>query len=213
MEDSSSGGGGGHRGGHQQHDLHATMVNFRIIYMVQHMVGITIVVLMGAWVSLFLGGLGIADPKLEFNWHPVLMTIGMVYMYGNCKQHNEKRKKRSLSIQNCSFRLRTTQRSHCSVPWPSVRSQETLESLACRSARLRHGAGHRCSGRRIRFAQLRESTDTESVLAALVDRSGGGDSVRLAGQRSMRMRSASGIVVAKYRLHPPFHDRSGLAAV
>lgn len=73
----------GHR--HQRDDLHANMVNFRIIYMVQHMVGITIVILMFCWVAMYLGGLGISDPKLEFNYHPILMTIGMVYMYGNCK--------------------------------------------------------------------------------------------------------------------------------
>lgn len=73
-------------GGHQPvRDLHTTMVNFRIIYMIQHMVGVTIIILMCAWVSLFLGGFGTSHPSIEFNWHPVLMTIGMVYMYGNCK--------------------------------------------------------------------------------------------------------------------------------
>lgn len=66
-------------------DQHASLVNFRIIYMVQHMVGVTIVILMCAWVTLFLGGFGYSQPQLEFNWHPVLMTVGMVYMYGNCE--------------------------------------------------------------------------------------------------------------------------------
>lgn len=65
--------------------MHTSMVNFRIIYMIQHMVGVTIIILMCAWVSLFLGGFGTSHPSIEFNWHPVLMTVGMVYMYGNCE--------------------------------------------------------------------------------------------------------------------------------
>ena len=25
------------------------------------------------------------NPKLEFNWHPLLMTIGLIFLYGNGK--------------------------------------------------------------------------------------------------------------------------------
>lgn len=66
-------------------DQQRHMVNFRIIYIVMHLVGITMIVLMCAWVSIFLGGVGVSQPQLEFNWHPVLMTVGMLYLYGNSK--------------------------------------------------------------------------------------------------------------------------------
>lgn len=62
------------------------LVNFRIFYLITQMVGITIIILMGAWISLFLGGFGWSTPSIEFNWHPMLMTIGMIYLFGNCKQ-------------------------------------------------------------------------------------------------------------------------------
>lgn len=61
------------------------LVNFRIIYMITQMVGITLIILMISWVSIYLGGVGLSTPQLEFNWHPILMTIGMIYLYGNCK--------------------------------------------------------------------------------------------------------------------------------
>jgi len=59
------------------------LVNFRIFYMIAQMLGITIIILMAAWISLFLGGFGWSTPKIEFNWHPMLMTIGMIYLFGN----------------------------------------------------------------------------------------------------------------------------------
>jgi len=59
------------------------LVNFRILYMITQMLGITIIILMGAWILLFLGGFGWSTPQIEFNWHPMLMTIGMIYLFGN----------------------------------------------------------------------------------------------------------------------------------
>ena len=42
------------------------------------------VVLMGIWTGHHLGGFAWQkNPGLEFNWHPLLMTIGMIYLYGN----------------------------------------------------------------------------------------------------------------------------------
>lgn len=61
------------------------IVNFRILYMIAQMLGVTIIILMGAWITIFLGGFGWSTPKIEFNWHPMLMTIGMIYLFGNCK--------------------------------------------------------------------------------------------------------------------------------
>lgn len=47
------------------------------------------VVLMGIWTGHHLGGFAWQkNPGLEFNWHPLLMTIGMIYLYGNGNTNN-----------------------------------------------------------------------------------------------------------------------------
>ena len=47
------------------------------------------VVLMGIWTGHHLGGFAWQkNPGLEFNWHPLLMTIGMIYLYGNGSTNN-----------------------------------------------------------------------------------------------------------------------------
>ena len=44
------------------------------------------VVLAGIWTGHHLGGFAWqSDPKHQFNWHPLLMTLGMIYLYGNGK--------------------------------------------------------------------------------------------------------------------------------
>jgi len=46
-------------------------------------VGVTLVLMVSIWTGHYLGGFaGQSDPGLEFNWHPLLMTISMVYLYG-----------------------------------------------------------------------------------------------------------------------------------
>lgn len=72
---------------------HQTLVNFRIFYIITQLVGGAIIILMGAWISLYLGGFGWSTPSIEFNWHPMLMTIGMIYLFGNCKDCFEVKKK------------------------------------------------------------------------------------------------------------------------
>lgn len=58
---------------------------FRLLYLVLQLIGVTLVILMFSWVFCYLGGLSwSATPKIQFNWHPLLMTIGMIYLYGNC---------------------------------------------------------------------------------------------------------------------------------
>ena len=42
------------------------------------------VVLAGIWTGHHLGGFSWqSNPSLEFNWHPLLMILGMIYLYGN----------------------------------------------------------------------------------------------------------------------------------
>ncbi|XP_020281111.1 cytochrome b561-like isoform X2 [Pseudomyrmex gracilis] len=46
--------------------------------------GIVLLILVGVWISYYRGGYSWrSDPKLEFNWHPLLMIIGLVYLYSN----------------------------------------------------------------------------------------------------------------------------------
>lgn len=61
-------------------------MNFKVLYITTQMVGITLIIIMGSWIGTHLGGFSwTSNPKTEFNWHPFLMTIGMVFLYGNCK--------------------------------------------------------------------------------------------------------------------------------
>ena len=47
-------------------------------------VGVSLCVLMAVWTGHFLGGFAWqADPAHQFNWHPLLLTLGLVYLYGN----------------------------------------------------------------------------------------------------------------------------------
>jgi len=46
-------------------------------------IGLSVVVLMSVWTGHYLGGFaGSSVPDKEFNWHPLLMTVGLIYLYG-----------------------------------------------------------------------------------------------------------------------------------
>ena len=45
-------------------------------------VGLIMVVLVGVWMGNYRGGFG-WDVSTVFNYHPLFMTIGMIYLYGN----------------------------------------------------------------------------------------------------------------------------------
>ncbi|XP_035913910.1 cytochrome b reductase 1 [Anopheles stephensi] len=58
--------------------------NFRILYLVTQLVGITIIILVSCWIGIHLNGLGWSSrPSIQFNWHPLLMSVGMIFLYGN----------------------------------------------------------------------------------------------------------------------------------
>uniref|UniRef100_W8ART3 Cytochrome b reductase 1 n=1 Tax=Ceratitis capitata TaxID=7213 RepID=W8ART3_CERCA len=65
-------------------DEDATLTNFKVLYVVTQLCGLTMIILVSCWVGIHLGGVGgTANPKLEFNWHPLFMTIGLIFLYGN----------------------------------------------------------------------------------------------------------------------------------
>ncbi|XP_040078266.1 uncharacterized protein LOC8050666 isoform X2 [Ixodes scapularis] len=57
---------------------------FTLGYSLVQVLGLTAVLLVTIWASNFMGGFsGPSNPKLEFNYHPVFMVLGMVFLYGN----------------------------------------------------------------------------------------------------------------------------------
>ena len=46
--------------------------------------GALLMILMAVWTGYYRQGFSWrSNPKLEFNWHPLLMTIGLVFLYAN----------------------------------------------------------------------------------------------------------------------------------
>ncbi|XP_017842250.1 cytochrome b reductase 1 isoform X2 [Drosophila busckii] len=65
-------------------NMDPALINFRVLYVVTQLCGLTVIVLVGTLIGQHFGGLGgTANPKQEFNWHPLFMTIGFIYLYGN----------------------------------------------------------------------------------------------------------------------------------
>lgn len=62
------------------------LATFRLLYMILQIIGAFIIVLMLCWIFVYRDGVSWSStPKIQFNWHPLLMTIGMIILYGNCK--------------------------------------------------------------------------------------------------------------------------------
>lgn len=60
---------------------------FRRLYYILGIIGDAIVILTFLWVFFYSGGLCWSSrPHLQFNWHPLLMIIGMIHFHGNCKR-------------------------------------------------------------------------------------------------------------------------------
>uniref|UniRef100_A0A1L8E017 Putative cytochrome b n=1 Tax=Nyssomyia neivai TaxID=330878 RepID=A0A1L8E017_9DIPT len=58
--------------------------NFRVLYLLTLLIGLILVCLVGGWIGGHLGGLAWqSNPAVQFNWHPLLMILGMVFLYGN----------------------------------------------------------------------------------------------------------------------------------
>lgn len=59
---------------------------FYFLYVIMQIIGISMVVLKFVWTFMHSGGLcWSTNPMLQFNWHPLLLSIGMIYLNGNCK--------------------------------------------------------------------------------------------------------------------------------
>lgn len=76
-------------------------VNFRLLYLITQLIGTAIIILIASWIGLHLGGFSwdYENPKVLFNFHPIFMTIGMVFLYGNCELI-DKAKKNNVCLVN-----------------------------------------------------------------------------------------------------------------
>ncbi|EDV96823.1 GH16482 [Drosophila grimshawi] len=72
------------KGNNDKSNMDPALINFKVLYVLTQLCGLTMIVLVGTWIGQHFGGLGGTDnPKQEFNWHPLCMTIGFIYLYGN----------------------------------------------------------------------------------------------------------------------------------
>merc|ERR1711970_1424147 len=54
-------------------------------FLVVEVIGLIAVIITIHWVEHYKGGVkwGMTDMGISFNWHPILMTIGLIFLYGN----------------------------------------------------------------------------------------------------------------------------------
>uniref|UniRef100_A0A1B6DWF8 Cytochrome b561 domain-containing protein n=1 Tax=Clastoptera arizonana TaxID=38151 RepID=A0A1B6DWF8_9HEMI len=71
-------------GGGSKMDTMEDLQGFNLIFIITQVVGVILVILVGIWTGYYRGGFAwSSSPSLEFNWHPLLMTIGMIYFFAN----------------------------------------------------------------------------------------------------------------------------------
>lgn len=102
---------------------HYKYADFRLLYLIMQMIGGLIIILMACWVFFYLGGLSWSStPSVQFNWHPLLMTIGMIYLYGNCKHLPMTRAAINKSL-TFTFLILFFTVSHTDLSWTSLRTE------------------------------------------------------------------------------------------
>lgn len=88
--------------------------HFKFLYLFNQIIGISLIILMVSWTTIYLGGFSdINNPKIEFNWHPLLMTISLIFLYGNSifiyRSLRQKRNKKMMLfhgiVNACAFIL------------------------------------------------------------------------------------------------------------
>ncbi|XP_054265492.1 plasma membrane ascorbate-dependent reductase CYBRD1-like isoform X2 [Macrosteles quadrilineatus] len=65
-------------------DVPEDLRGFNLLFFITEAIGLVGVVMMAIWTSFHRGGFAWrSNPGLEFNWHPLLNTIGMIYLFAN----------------------------------------------------------------------------------------------------------------------------------
>lgn len=60
-----------------------TPKGFVPLYSITQAVGLLSIILILYWIFAFNKGFSLSTPISEFNWHPFLMSLGMIYLTGN----------------------------------------------------------------------------------------------------------------------------------
>ncbi|XP_054164154.1 transmembrane ascorbate-dependent reductase CYB561-like isoform X2 [Oppia nitens] len=60
-----------------------SVTNFFASFILSQVFGLFIIVFVSVWISRYLGGISFADSLLIFNFHPLFMTLGMVFIFGD----------------------------------------------------------------------------------------------------------------------------------
>lgn len=57
---------------------------FKPLTILMQIIGATLIILVIIWCGNYRGGFAWnSNPELEFNWHPLLMVVGFVFLYAN----------------------------------------------------------------------------------------------------------------------------------
>lgn len=61
--------------------------SYSLLYTVLQILGLTLVFSVFYWIINFRGGFGFSEAKKLFNWHPMLNTIGFIFLFANSILH------------------------------------------------------------------------------------------------------------------------------
>lgn len=63
---------------------HENKEGFTLVYTLAQVAGAVAIILIIVWTDHYRDGFAWrSKPDLQFNWHPLLMTIGMIFLLGN----------------------------------------------------------------------------------------------------------------------------------